>query len=64
MNCVCGKRFSSITAEGVHRHNFPALCLQSKRAKKIVAKEQEKWNKEVNGLSSVSTSLMKTRKDF
>ena len=26
LECQCGKRFRSYSAEAVHRHNFPALC--------------------------------------
>jgi len=32
LSCSCGKKFRSITAEAVHRHNFPALCRRKKRA--------------------------------
>jgi hypothetical protein len=28
--CQCGMRFRSMSAEAVHRHNFPALCRQPK----------------------------------
>jgi hypothetical protein len=35
--CVCGKRFRSYAAAAVHRHNFPALCRQSRRGKRLVA---------------------------
>ena len=31
--CQCGKSFSSLSAEAVHRHNFPALCKPKKKAK-------------------------------
>jgi hypothetical protein len=39
--CICGKRFRSYGAEAVHRHNFPALCKQSRKAKNAVKKSQE-----------------------
>ncbi len=30
LSCQCGKRFRSLNAEAMHRHNFPALCRQPK----------------------------------
>ena len=39
LECSCGKRFRSIGAESVHRHNFPLLCRAAKKPKK--AKKQE-----------------------
>lgn len=41
LTCICGKRFRSYSAEAVHRHNFPALCKQSRRAKNAVKEQLE-----------------------
>lgn len=30
LECSCGKRFRSISAEAYHRHNFPVLCRPAK----------------------------------
>jgi len=30
LSCQCGKTFRSISAEAVHRHNFPILCRRAK----------------------------------
>jgi hypothetical protein len=32
LSCQCGKTFRSISAEAVHRHNFPALCRRKPKA--------------------------------
>lgn len=32
LSCQCGMKFRSMTAESVHRHNFPALCRRKPKA--------------------------------
>jgi hypothetical protein len=39
---ACGKRFRSMNAESVHRHNWPALCKRNKRFAAFIAETQEK----------------------
>lgn len=39
--CICGKRFRSMGAEAVHRHNFPALCKQNRKGNNAVQKAIE-----------------------
>jgi hypothetical protein len=52
--CVCGKRFRSYSAEAVHRHNFPALCRQSRKAKRKV-KEAVEFREKLKGESNAPT---------
>lgn len=35
-SCSCGARFRSVSAEAVHRHNFPALCRRPRARRKAV----------------------------
>ena len=39
MVCSCGMSFRSISAEAVHRHNFPVLCRKPKGPRKRPAKK-------------------------
>lgn len=41
LSCQCGKRFRSLSAEAVHRHNFPMLCRAPKRKAKVEAAPNE-----------------------
>ena len=48
LSCRCGKRFRSMSAEAVHRHNFPALCRRKpKKAWEVVAGLE--WTRENDG---------------
>lgn len=51
LSCRCGKRFRSVSAEAVHRHNFPALCRPKKRADwEVIAGLS--WTREQSGLDN------------
>lgn len=49
LTCICGARFCNYAAEARHRHNFPALCRQSRKAKNAVADQIK--NSPFNGLT-------------
>ena len=35
LSCQCGKTFRSMSAESMHRHNFPRWCRQPKEARPV-----------------------------
>lgn len=48
LSCQCGKRFRSMSAEAVHRHNFPALCKRKPKAAWEVVAGLE-WTRRLDG---------------
>lgn len=47
-SCQCGKKFRSMSAEAVHRHNFPALCRRKPKAEWEVVAGLE-WTRKQDG---------------
>lgn len=51
LSCSCGKTFRSMSAESVHRHNFPALCRRKPKAAWEVVAGLE-WGRRLEGMDN------------
>lgn len=51
LSCSCGMVFRSMSAEAVHRHNFPALCRRKPKAEWEVVAGLE-WTRKYSGFDN------------